>query len=132
MGVFMGPLLRFRYFHQIEQFHRLVPRVFPVQFVVKPEDICNLVANFEDRIKAGHRFLEDHTDPDSPESTVFLWRNREDIPAVKYNATGINPRRGHREKTGDGMGGHTLSASRFSDQSHRFSLTDIQVDTTDG
>ena len=87
--------------------------------VVGAHGFHDLVAHGEDRVQAGHRFLEDHRDAAAAQGAHFgIWQG-EQILAVEHDAAGGDAAGGWHQAHG-GERQHGFAAAAFADDAEGF------------
>ena len=95
---------------------------------MNPNGFSNLVADGEYRVQRGQRFLKNHRDLVPPDCLQLIFVKFQQILAVKRNAAAgdFTGRFGNQSQDAEGCYG--FATAGFSDQTHRFPVTDIEAD----
>ena len=91
------------------------------ELFVNLKTFCNLVHNFENRVKTGHRVLENHRDVFAANGLQLLHRQGQHIIAADSNRAAFDNTRRVGDQPQQRQRSRGLSGARLTDQTDGFS-----------
>src|SRR6266571_5505693 len=121
--VLSGAVFRRRHAGKRESLDGAIPGLSSAHSSVDSRYLGDLVSNGENRIESRHRLLKNHRDPVAADVPDLFIAERDEILALKLDATARldSPRR--LDQSQDGERGHRFSATRFADDANGFTHT---------
>ena len=110
--VVLQPLLRVGDAHPPKQLDRRPLGLGRRHGAVVAERLGDLEADGEHRVEAGHRLLEDHRDRVAANCAHPLFGERQEVPALEFDAA-LDPAVRHGHETHDGERGDALAGARI-------------------
>ena len=92
-----------------------------------PDDVGHLGADGEDRVQAGHGFLEDHGHIPTPHFFHTLFADAQELAPHEADGTAQFRLASPRKKPGHRKGGHGFPAARFSHKAQDFSCSHREI-----
>ena len=131
MRIVAHPPLRRRHVDEAEHLDGPVHRLAPVEALVQPNDLGDLLADRVDRVQRGHRLLEDDGDFPAANPAHLVRAERDQIAPFPQDASLDNLARRHRDQFQHGHRGDRLAAAGFADDAQRLTAPDRQIDAVD-
>ena len=119
MGVLAQARLWFGQSHPGKGGGGFLPGGGVLQAPVELQDLGQLLADGEHRVKGGHGLLEDHGDAVSADAAKLLLRAVQQVVPLEKDLTSDRGL-GRRQKAQDGQGGNGLAAAGFPHQTQGF------------
>ena len=117
---------------QLQHVHRPFPGLFLRDLVIVAlQRLHQLVADGVDRVKAGHRVLEDHGDILAPDVAHLLLVVGEQVLPVERDAA-AHDFAGFLQQPDDGIGFHGLARTGLAHDAHDFVISQIVADAVYG
>src|SRR5215468_8178086 len=118
MRIFAGASSRLSDADKVQHFDGLCFGSPAAESLMQPQCLADLPAYRQHRVKARHRFLEDHADLVTPDVAHGAIIEGKEVDAVEsYGAGDLAGR--FRDKAQNGVRGNRLSAAAFTDDRHR-------------
>ena len=99
---------------------------------VQAKTLAHLLTDLIDRVKGGHRILEDHRDIVTANVLHLFLSHFEDRTTAIANVATLNLSRRHRDKAHDGHGGHRLTGAGLADDAQGLATIERVGHTVDG
>ena len=132
VGVGVNPLFRLRYSDLGQGVDGFMQRGFPFNFFMDLQGLGELGGDFEKRIQGGHRVLENHRDPFSPDTAELAVGGLQEIRAIEDRLAGVNFSWRLRDESNQGVTGNGFSRPRLTDDSDSLSFFNRKRNIFDG
>ena len=121
---------RVRNVDRLHQLDRGRPRFAPRRASMDEQRFGDLIADREDRVERGHRFLKDQRDLRAANRAHVALVERQQIAALEADGAAGDPA-GPLNETHDRQRGDGLPAPRLADQPERLAGANLEVDVVD-